>query len=139
VDDRDSDRIVELFTAHRADLWPYAVRRLSPEVDPDDVVAEVFAVAWRPLREVPDGPEARPYLFAIARRVVANAERAARRRRALAQCAGDDHSGRLVRPVRDSDPAGQRIAAQLQCTAAMLRCDLDDGNLELDGSQSPVL
>ncbi len=95
----DRERITELFALHSTAVRQYAGRRVSPGVDPDDVVAEVFAVAWRRLDQVPQGPEALPYLFAIGRRVVANAERSARRRHRLAQAVeaavppGDDGPG----------------------------------------------
>jgi RNA polymerase sigma factor (sigma-70 family) len=102
----DRDRITELFELHSTAVRHYAVRRVSPGVDPDDVVAEVFSVAWRRLRQVPAGPEALPYLFAVARRVVANAERSARRRHRLAQAVeaavppGDDGPDERAEQVR---------------------------------------
>ena len=46
-------------------------------------MAEVFLTAWRRLDEVPDGNAARIWLYATARRVIANQRRASRRRAAL--------------------------------------------------------
>jgi RNA polymerase sigma-70 factor (ECF subfamily) len=83
--DADRQRIADMFGLHSVALRRYVARRVSSDVDPDDVVAEVFAVAWRRLRKVPPEPETRPYLFAIARHIVLNAERSARRRRRLVQ------------------------------------------------------
>ena len=73
-------RFERLFTAQYAAVAAYAKRRAAP-VDADDAVAETFLVAWRRLDDVPD--DARPWLFGVARRVLANQRRAARRRAAL--------------------------------------------------------
>ena len=51
--------------------------------DGQDAVGEVFLVAWRRLDEVPSGEEARPWLYATARRVMANQARANARRSRL--------------------------------------------------------
>lgn len=59
----------------------YARTRLGA-AEAEDVVAEVFAIAWRK-GEMPDDPRA--WLFAIARRVLANQVRAERRRTALTE------------------------------------------------------
>jgi RNA polymerase sigma-70 factor (ECF subfamily) len=48
-------------------------------------VAEVFLAAWRRLDEVPAGDAARAWLYAAARRVLANQRRSTRRRAALAE------------------------------------------------------
>jgi RNA polymerase sigma factor (sigma-70 family) len=46
-------------------------------------VADVFLTAWRRLDELPDGDAARVWLYATARRVIANQRRSGRRRTAL--------------------------------------------------------
>ncbi|HUA43463.1 MAG TPA: sigma-70 family RNA polymerase sigma factor [Streptosporangiaceae bacterium] len=57
----------------------YALRRTDPETA-RDVAAETFLVAWRRLDVVPaDDTRAAPWLYGVARRVLANAERARRR------------------------------------------------------------
>lgn len=72
-----------LFTEHARAVYRYARARLgAPEAE--DVVAEVFVIAWRK-GEVPDEPRA--WLLAIARRVLANQVRAERRRTALTELA----------------------------------------------------
>ena len=73
-------RFERLFAAQYAVVAAYANRRATP-VDADDAVAETFLVAWRRLDDVPD--DAKPWLFGVARRVLANQRRAARRRDAL--------------------------------------------------------
>ena len=65
-------------------LLAYAVRRVADPADAADVVAETFLVAWRRLDDVPRGDAARPWLFGVARRVLANHYRGERRRLALA-------------------------------------------------------
>ena len=46
-----------------------------------DVAAETFLIAWRRLPEVPDDPV--PWLFGVARKVIAGHLRSAERREAL--------------------------------------------------------
>lgn len=50
--------------------------------DADDVVAEVFTIAWRRFADIPAGA-AIPWLFGVARNVVRNHRRANQRRTAL--------------------------------------------------------
>lgn len=66
------------------DLLRFVQRRLHPS-HAEDVVAEVFLVAWRRLEEMPpleDG--ARCWLFGVARRSLLNSQRGQDRRAALA-------------------------------------------------------
>ena len=77
----DVQRFEAIFRAHYGAVQAYARRRL-PERD-EDVVAETFLVAWRRLDRVPDDPL--PWLYAVARRVVADLRRSARRQTALAE------------------------------------------------------
>jgi RNA polymerase sigma-70 factor (ECF subfamily) len=60
------------------------VRRVAHPADAADVVAESFLVAWRRIEDAPTGADARPWMFGVARRVLANARRGERRRLALA-------------------------------------------------------
>ena len=77
-------RFTELYRRHHAAVWAYALRRLPAGADPADAAAEVFAVAWRRLDGVPAEPDTLLWLYATARRVVANQARAAGRRHRLA-------------------------------------------------------
>jgi RNA polymerase sigma-70 factor (ECF subfamily) len=74
-------RVDALFREHGADVLAYALRRTDPDTA-QDVVAEVFAIAWRRINRVPD-TEPVLWLYAVARRVLANQRRAAGRRQAL--------------------------------------------------------
>jgi RNA polymerase sigma-70 factor (ECF subfamily) len=62
----------------------YCLRRL-PTDEVNDAVAEVFAVAWRKIEQVPDGDETLPWLYGVARYEVSNRRRTARRSLALKQ------------------------------------------------------
>jgi len=77
------DRFVTLFNAHAPDLLAYLVRRVERRVDAADLLADVFVVAWRRLADVPADPEARLWLFGVARRVLATHRRGQRRHVAL--------------------------------------------------------
>ncbi|WP_232216029.1 RNA polymerase sigma factor [Promicromonospora sukumoe] len=78
------ERTEELFATHAHGVYRYARARL-PAAEAEDVVAEVFAIAWRK-GELPDHPRA--WLLAVARRVLANQVRAQHRRTALADRVG---------------------------------------------------
>lgn len=78
-----------LFGRHYGAVYGYAARRLGRD-DAADAAAEVFTVAWRRIRSVPAEPEALPWLYGVARRVVANHQRSRLRKdrleaRALAE------------------------------------------------------
>src|SRR5260370_25733099 len=55
------------------------VRRRCGGAEADDVLAQVFAVAWRRLDDVPPPPPDRLWSFGVARKALADAERSARR------------------------------------------------------------
>lgn len=74
----------QLYRAHRDDVWRYLRRRAASE--PEDLTTEVFLVAWRRRSELPDAPL--PWLYGVARKVLANHRRGAGRRDALAERAG---------------------------------------------------
>jgi len=75
---RDEVGFHRAFDAHYRDVLAYAHRRAG-DADAEDVAAETFAIAWRRWATAP--PDAvRPWLFGIARRVLANTNRGLRRR-----------------------------------------------------------
>jgi len=79
------ERFAALFNRTHRPLLAYAVRRVTNPADAADIVAETFLVAWRRLDEVPPGEQARPWLFGVARRVLANYYRGEHRRLALGE------------------------------------------------------
>lgn len=74
------ERFEELFRDHYGAVRCYALRRIPGDVA-QDVVSETFLVAWRRLDDVP--ADARPWLYGVARRVMANLRRSADRSTAL--------------------------------------------------------
>jgi RNA polymerase sigma-70 factor (ECF subfamily) len=74
------DRLEDLFEAHHRALLAYAARRLPTLTDAEDVVAEVFLVAWRRIDDVPEGDAALPWLYGVARKTIGNQRRGMFRR-----------------------------------------------------------
>lgn len=73
-------RFARIYEAHYRSVLAYARRRCFSPADADEIVSETFLTAWRRLDVIPAGDEALPWLFAVARRVIANHRRANRRR-----------------------------------------------------------
>jgi RNA polymerase sigma factor (sigma-70 family) len=78
------ERLRRLYALHGRPVLAYALRRTPSAEDAADVVAETFLVAWRRLESVPSD-DALPWLYGVARRVLANQRRAAHRRIRLAE------------------------------------------------------
>jgi len=76
-------RFNSLFAAYGSDIVAYCGWRADSETDAQDAVADVFLIAWRRLDAVPEGAAAKVWLYATARRVIANQRRSIRRRAAL--------------------------------------------------------
>lgn len=113
-------RFETLFTCHHDDVLRYVVRRLDVREDAADLVAETFLVAWRRLDDVPD-KQALPWLYGVARRVLANHRRGETRRHGLADKLRDD--------LRTEPPVAEP-ALELQHAAEVLR-QLSDADREL--------
>ncbi len=107
----DDERFRALFDAHRRLVLGYALRRVDEPADAADVLAETFLVAWRRIRDVPVGDAARPWLLAVARRVLANQRRGSHRRHELAQRLAGQLAASLPRP--EADGAVQAALARL--------------------------
>lgn len=73
----DHDWLEALFDLHAARIRGYAIRRVGPDAA-DDVVSEVFAVAWRRRRDVPE--PALPWLLRAAHHAVSHERRSLARR-----------------------------------------------------------
>ena len=78
-------RLEALFAAFSPDIVAYCGWRAASASDAQDAVAEVFLTAWRRLDALPEGDAARVWLYATARRVIANQRRSRRRQDALYQ------------------------------------------------------
>jgi len=101
-------RFDALFAAYGPDIVAYCSWRAGSESDAQDAAAEVFLTAWRRVDAVPDGDAARGWLYATARRVIANQRRSRRRHVALQE--------RLAR-----EPGGAPPADPLDHEAALVR------------------
>jgi RNA polymerase sigma-70 factor, ECF subfamily len=102
----DEDRFAALFDANYHRILGYALRRTS-EADAADAAAETFTIAWRRFEDLPHGDAALLWLYGVARRVLANQARAARRRARLSSAIDAE-----PRPTA-SEPAGPPSEAAL--------------------------
>ncbi len=116
-------RFRQLYEEHYLHIQAYAVRRVDVQADVADVVAEVFTTAWRRLDDVPPAPDARLWLYGVARRVLAGHRRGKERfGRLIARIEAShvaaplpalgDPDGRLTRALRQV-PAAEREALML--------------------------
>lgn len=78
-----TQRFETLFGAYSPDIVAYCGWRAASPSDAQDAVAEVFLTAWRRLDRLPEDDAVRGWLYATARRVIANQRRSSRRRVAL--------------------------------------------------------
>jgi RNA polymerase sigma-70 factor, ECF subfamily len=116
-------RFEAFYVEHYAAIYAYVHRRLSDSVgEVPDVVAEVFATAWRLTDSVPPGVEGRLWLYKTAQHAVLNDRRRSRRRLRLfdrlrgeaqahpAATSSDDAGDLwLVRAIRRLPPADQEV------------------------------
>jgi RNA polymerase sigma-70 factor (ECF subfamily) len=86
----------------------YALRRSDPATA-EEVVSEVFLVAWRRPDRIP-ALEPVLWLYAVARRVLANQRRATRRRAALTIALG---AAARTRHAGEPTPSGALLEALL--------------------------
>ena len=117
-------RFEQLYSTHRNAIVAYCVRRL-PRADAMDAAAETFAVAWRRIKDVPDGRAELSWLYGVAFRVVANQHRTNRRTRGL--------DGRLAQdtPEPASEPADQVVRAETYNQLMSCLKDLRSSDREL--------
>jgi len=110
----DEAQLERLHREHAGAVRAFVRRRIGDD-DADDVVAEVFVVAWRRLDAVPAAP--RTWLLGVARKLLANRFRSAKRQRALFERLayeaerGPAHTG--------DDGAGQEAGALLRGLATL--------------------
>jgi RNA polymerase sigma-70 factor (ECF subfamily) len=78
-------RFEQVYSDNRGAILGYVLRRTSNADDAADVIADTFLTAWRRLDDIPPGGAARPWLYGVARRALANHHRGERRRTALGE------------------------------------------------------
>jgi RNA polymerase sigma-70 factor (ECF subfamily) len=113
VTDNAASRFELLYRQHFRAVLRYALARLEPE-SAKDVTAETFLIAWRRLPDVPSEPA--PWLFGVARKVIAGQLRSDTRREAL----------RLRLEVADGGQAspgdiGEQVSERAAVHAALAR------------------
>ena len=101
-------RFEALYGEHVTAVARYCRRRSPPHIA-DDVAAETFLVAWRRLDALP--ADVRPWLFGVARNLLANHSRGERRQRAVRDRLAAE---RPVPPPEPGDPGAAVCAALAQ-------------------------
>ena len=114
--DERQHRFEEIYAANHGAVLGYVLRRTGNSDDAADVIAETFLTAWRRLDDVPDGGEARLWLYGVAKRMLANHHRGERRRTALADRLRTDLAAAYRPPEYTAELAG--IAAALHSLPA---------------------
>lgn len=112
-------RFDALFSDYQRHVLAYTMRRTATLADAEDAAAETFTIAWRKLADIP-ADEPLPWLYAVARRVLANQRRGNGRRERLASLlrvedvptplrAGEDRDGPAFAALASLAPADQEI------------------------------
>jgi len=98
-------RFEQLYEDHFQSIYSFVLRRREAQ-EVGDLVADVFAVVWRRIADVPEPPEDRLWLYGVARRVLSQDGRARGRRLSLVT--------RLTqtRPLRPDSDIDEPEAAQ---------------------------
>jgi RNA polymerase sigma factor (sigma-70 family) len=96
-------RFNALFASYGPDIVAYCGWRAGAPSDAQDAVAEVFLTAWRRLDDVPKDDAARVWLYATARKVIANQRRSARRRFALQERLAREPAAPQTEPAGSDD------------------------------------
>ncbi len=123
-----AEQFSDLYRGQYEAVLRYALRRTDPETA-RDVAAETFLVAWRRLDVIPiDSSMAGPWLYGVARRVLANTERSRLRAERLTTRLGQERRATSV-----PDAAGSIAeSARLRSALATLS-ELDQEALRLVG------
>lgn len=95
-------RFEAFYRARYQEIAAYVRRRVADSAA-DDVIATVFAVAWRRFGDVPGPPQDRPWLFRVARNTISDHDRAQRRWFRLGVRLTAD-AAIAARPVGNPDP-----------------------------------
>ena len=115
MDEGTSARLSRLFEAHYDEVLAYCARRIGRR-EAEDSAAEVFAVASRRVDEINWEP-ARPWLFGIARGVLANRWRSIHRLRRLS----GKMAGLAAAPADSPDEVVIRDAEAREAISALRR------------------
>ena len=104
-------RFEEIYDQYSGLILAYAARRTADAQDAADIVADTFMVAWRRIEEVPAGQDARPWLYGVARWVLANHHRGKRRRHSLDERLATDVASLIGNATLDPELDRAAVAA----------------------------
>ncbi|GAA3757760.1 sigma-70 family RNA polymerase sigma factor [Plantactinospora mayteni] len=104
-----------IFAAHYPDIVRYGLRRLADADTSVEIAQEVFEVAWRRREDVPDN--SLPWLYGVARRLLANHWRA-RRTNPPAYPLPPDTAA--IQSANGFDPSSVPVIADLRAALARL-------------------
>lgn len=93
-------RFDKLYRSYQRPVLAYLFRRADQDTALE-VAADTFVVAWRRIEDIPEGDDARLWLYGVARRSLANHRRAGTRFTALTR--------KLAGVRDDSDPSPEAV------------------------------
>ena len=109
--DCEHDRFKALYEQHYPAVLRYAARRVGAEAA-RDIAAETFTIAWRRLGQVPTG-QPLPWLYATARRCLANElRRRGRRERLDSRMRSEATRGQDLAGLEPSEQVADRLAVR---------------------------
>jgi RNA polymerase sigma-70 factor (ECF subfamily) len=107
------ERFESLYAEHHDAIYAYVHRRVTGAAEVPDILAEIFAVVWRRLDEVPRGSETRLWLYGLARHTLLNTRRGQRRRlRLFARLRGEASVG--SQSAASSEPPDAWLVAAIE-------------------------
>lgn len=127
------DRLKNLIDAHGRDVLAYARRRVD-SATAEEITAEVFVVAWRRLDRIPE-TEPVLWLYGVARRLLSNERRSARRREVLSSALAS-FAPRSSAPVNQEAPVLEALGALRPADREVLLLSAWEG---LDAQQTGVV
>lgn len=114
--DATGARVTQLFSEYGGRIYGYAYRRTPSPEEAQDVVADTYLITLRHIDRVPE--YALPWLFAVARRVIANRSRAA---------AGEERTAAYLRTHSTPAPdAFEELAARERLRDAFCALSAND-------------
>jgi|SRR4051794_31327992 RNA polymerase sigma-70 factor (ECF subfamily) len=104
----DEERFRLAYQRHAGAVWRYLARRLGDDDLAEDLTSEVFVIAWRRRDDAP--ADSLPWLYGVARRVLANDRRAARARASRLQALAGELA---AAPATVDEPPSGAVAEAL--------------------------
>ncbi len=115
-DASEAAEFCRLFDEAYRPLLAYAARRTGNMADAEEIASEALLVAWRRREEPGRSAHTLPWLYGVARRLIANQCRAARRRQRLERMLGP-----LARSRSDPEQTAEVAGVTRAVVAASLR------------------